>query len=145
MPGHFLVRHEPKTGDAQLVDVFNRGRLLSKEDAQALFADVNERPWQDAFLNAIAAPSILERMLRNLFNAATETPDIERLLKYSDAIIAIRPDSAEDHLRCAVLCYQTQRWQRARVEIDWLTTHDSNINRDSIEELARAIARDSQK
>lgn len=145
MPGHFLVRHESKTGDSQLVDVFNRGRLISKEDAQALFADVNERPWQDAFLNAIAPPAILERMLRNLFNAATETPDIERLLKYTEAIIAIRPESAEDHLRCAVLCYQTQRWQRARAEVDWLTTHDSNINRDSIEELARAIARDSQK
>lgn len=145
MPGHFLVRHEPKNGDTQLVDVFNRGKLISKEDAQALFTDVNERPWQDAFLNTIAPPAILERMLRNLFNAATETADIERLLKYSEAVIAIRPESAEDHLRCAVLCYQTQRWQRARAEVEWLTTHDSNINRDSIEELARAIARESQK
>ena len=145
MPGHFLVRYEPETGESQLVDVFNRGHLISKEDAQTLFAEVNERSWEDAFLNAISPPAILERMLRNLFSAATETPDIERLLKYTEGVIAIRPDSAEDHLRCAVLCYQTQRWQRARAEIEWLTTHDSNLNRDSIEQLSRAIAQDSQK
>ena len=45
----------------------------------------------------------------------------------------------------AFLSYETHRWQQARNEIEWLTNHDTEINRARIEELARAIARDSQK
>ena len=145
MPTHFLARHEPPSGTSQLVDPFDRGRLLTPKDAQAIFEDHSDDTWDERFLNSINSTAIIERMLRNLFNAATETHDTERMLRYTEAILAINPNSVQDHFRCGVLCYQTERWQKARAEVEWLSTHDTNISRETIDELSRAIARESQK
>jgi serine protease Do len=150
MPSHFLARHEPKEGETQLIDVFDRGRKLSPLQARAIYEDLSGRSWQDAYLNAIAPQATLERMLRNLFSAATETADVERMLRYTEAVLIVNPSSARDHFRCGVLCYQTQRWSQARTEIEWLISHDADLNREEIdrqtvEELARAVARESQK
>lgn len=71
--------------------------------------------------------------------------ELDRMLRYTDATLILSPDSIQDHMFRARLCYETQRWQQARSEIDWLTSHDSDIYRDQIEFLARAIARDSSK
>src|SRR5262249_3387602 len=30
LPGHFVVRHEPAEGDAQLIDVYERGHVVPK-------------------------------------------------------------------------------------------------------------------
>lgn len=144
MPSHFLARHEPVSGQPQLIDVFNRGRQLSAADAQTLYEDLTGRPWNEQYLRSTGSRAILERMLRNLFNSATETPDAERLLRYTEALLVVNAESAEDHLYCAVLSYQTQRWQQARNEVAWLISHESNIDRGKIDELSRAIERDSQ-
>ena len=110
-----------------------------------MFEQLSDRPWDDSFLNSIAPRATLERMLRNLLSAAVESNDIERMLRYTEAVLVIKPDSEDDHLNCGRLCYYTQRWQQARSEIEWLMTHDSTVDRTEIEELALAIARDSQK
>ena len=145
MPRHFLARHEPKLGTHQLVDVFERGRHLSRDDAREKYEELTESPWRESYLDSMAPQGTLERILRNLFNVAYEAREPERMMRYTEAILAISPESAQDHLVRAFLCYETQRWQQARDEIEWLTTHDSDIDRDRIEELSRAISRDSQK
>jgi serine protease Do len=144
MPRHFLSRHEPKTGSPQLIDAFDRGRLLTSEEARAKFEELSDTPWKDSFLDSITPKATLERILRNLFGAASETHDVERMLRYTDAILAISPDSGPDHMYRGILSYQSERWQQARYEVEWLTNHDSNVSRDDIEKLARAIASESQ-
>ena len=149
MPRHFLSRHEPKTGSPQLIDVFDRGRRLTTEEARTKFEDLNdpERPmkWKDSFLNAITPQATMERILRNLFQAASDTHEVERLLRYTEAILILSPDSGPDHMYRGILSYQSQRWQQARSEVEWLTNHDSNVSQQDIEKLARAIASESQK
>ena len=145
MPRHFLSRHEPKVGSPQLVDVFERGRRLTAEDARSKFEDLSDSPWRDSFLDSITPQAMLERILRNLFRSATDSHEVERMLRYSDAILVISPDSGPDHMYRGILSYQSQRWQQARNEVEWLTNHDSNVSRDDIEKLARAIATESQK
>jgi serine protease Do len=145
MPRHFLARHEPKLGSHQLVDVFERGRRLTPAEARKKFEELSDATWKDSYLESIPPRSMLERILRNLFNAAYEAREPERMLHYTDAILILSPNSAQDHMYRAFLSYETQRWQQARNEIEWLTHHDSEINRERIEDLARAIARDSQK
>ena len=145
MPGHFLVRYEPPNGTKQLVDPFDRGKLLSIQDAQKIFENLSDDAWDERFLQTISHEAIIERMLRNLFNSATETHDTERLLRYVEAVLAINPESGSDHFRYCYLCYQTERWQQAKTELEWLNTHDTNVNRSLIEDLGRAISRDSQK
>src|SRR5690606_2448324 len=34
LPGHFVVRHVPAEGEPQLIDVFEGGQPLSREDAE---------------------------------------------------------------------------------------------------------------
>ena len=146
MPRRFLARHEPKQGASQLVDAFERGRFLTAAEAQAKFEELSDEPWEESNLNSISPHATLERILRNLFVAASDSREVERMLQYTDAILVISPNSAKDHFYRAVLCYQTQRWQQARTEIEWLTDHDSKgVSRESIEDLSLAIARESQK
>ena len=145
MPRHFLARHEPRTGGTQLIDVFERGRRLTSAEAQTKYEELSETPWKESYLNSITPQATLERILRNLFNAAYELRELDRMLRYTEAILVLAPNSAQDHLVKAFLSYETQRWQQARDEVEWLTNHESDINRERIEELARAIARDSQK
>ena len=144
MPLHFLARHEPKTGAGQLVDVFDRGRLLTAEDAQAKFEELGDSKWQVSFLDSTPPKATLERILRNLLNAAIEGREIERLLRYTDAVLVLNPDSGQDHLFRGILCHQTERQEQARAEIEWLMSHESNISHQSINDLDRAI-RDAQK
>jgi regulator of sirC expression with transglutaminase-like and TPR domain len=145
MPNHFLVRHEPKEGSSQLVDVFDRGRLLTNADARKIYEELSDRMWDDSYLNSIEPRAILERMLRNLLNSVIDSNDIERMLRYTEAILVLNPDSGIDHFNCGKICYFTQRWQQARSQVEWLTTHDSVVSRLEIEELLRAIDRESQK
>ncbi len=145
MPRHFLSRHEPKIGSPQLIDVFDRGRLLTREDAQAKFEELSDSPWKDSFLDSITPQATLERILRNLFRAASDAQEVERMLRYTDAILAISPDSGPDHMYRGILSFQSERWQQARSEVEWLTNHDSDVSRADIEKLARAIAIESQK
>ncbi len=145
MPRHFLARHEPKLGAPQLIDVFERGHRLTSEEARTKFEELSNSPWKDSYLESFPARATLERILRNLFNAAYEAREPERMLRYTDSILILSPNSAQDHMYRALLCYETQRWQQARNEIEWLTQHDTEIQRERIEDLARAIARDSQK
>ena len=145
MPRHFLSRHEPKIGSPQLIDAFDRGRLLTAEDARAKFEELSDSPWKDSFLDSITPQATLERILRNLFGSASETHEVERMLRYTDAILVISPDSGPDHMYRGILSYQSERWQQARSEVEWLSNHDSNVSRADIEKLARAIASESQK
>ncbi len=145
MPRHFLSRHEPKIGSPQLIDAFERGRLLTSEEARAKFEELTDSPWKDSFLDSITPQATLERILRNLFGAASETHEVERMLRYVNAILVISPDSGPDHMYRGILSYQSERWQQARSEVEWLTNHDSNVSRADIEKLARAIASESQK
>ena len=145
MPGHFLARHEPKQGHTQLVDVFDRGRFLTHDEARAICEEVSGPHWQESFLDSISARGMMERMLRNLFNVALEANDIDRMLRYTEAILVINPDSGSDHFYCGKICYYTQRWQQARSEVEWLMNHESMVSRFEIEELSKAIARESQK
>lgn len=145
MPRHFIARHEPQGADAQLIDVFERGQLISRDDARKKFETLSDDPWQDSFLDTTSSHSILERILRNLLNTAADTEDAERMLRYVEATLLIRPDSSRDRFFRAVLSYRTQRWEQARSDIEWLRQHDTNLSEQALDDLARAVERDAQK
>ena len=145
MPRHFMARHEPKTGDSQLVDVFERGKLLSKAEARTTFESFNDAPWSEAHLATSPPRAILERMLENLLPTAAAINDAERIYRYLEVLLMLKPDSGWHHLRHGAVCYHTQRWAQARADVEWLETHDSNIPADEIDGLGRTIERDAPK
>ena len=145
MPRHFLARHEPKTGDSQLIDVFERGKLLSKDEAKAKFESLSDGEWRESHLDTSPPRAILDRMLQNLFRTALAAEDLERMFRDLEGILLLNPDSARDHHYRALVCYQTQRWAQARADVEWLQSHDSELSQQAIEDLARALERDSPK
>lgn len=145
MPIHFLARHEPLRGPEQLVDVFDRGRLLTRDEARKMYESLTDNPWQDSHLQSSSTRAILERILRNLLNQAFDAEDSERFLRYTEAVLLIVPDSGRDHFIHAFFCCETQRWRQAREEVEWLTTHESNIDPKEVNKLARRITQESQK
>ena len=145
MPRHFLARHLPQDGASQLIDVFERGELLTDEAAQTKFESLSDDAWQKSFLDTSPPRAILERMLRNLFGTAAGAEDSERMRHYLEALLLLNPDSGRDRFYRAVVCYQTKRWAQAVADIEWLKSHDSEISQQAIDDLAEAIARDAPK
>lgn len=142
LPGHFVVRHEPANDPQQLIDVFERGKLLSRDEAIQRVREYSGAPWEDRYLEAMPPKAILIRMLRNLFNTAREEENSERMYRYTDAVLAISPDSDQDRFFRAVLAYQTQRLGQSRQDVNWLQQHPlENISAAAIEDLARALSR----
>jgi regulator of sirC expression with transglutaminase-like and TPR domain len=111
-PGHFLVR-VTRSAEPLLLDCFDGGsvvdhgtllarlRALSETSGGPDFTHVPPR-----FLEPIAAPGILARMLRNLLRIYIEREEHERALAAVDLLLVITPRSAED-VRTRARLYET--------------------------------------
>lgn len=120
LPGHFVVKHVRPGNEDQLVDVFERGKLLSKDDAAALVRLHANRALTEADLEATPKRDILIRMVRNLGGLAEAKTDGEALLRYLEALVAIEPDSAEYRQQRAGLRAFGNRYAAAIDDFDWL-------------------------
>ena len=68
LPGHFLLRHDPRNGPPAFVDPFGGGRLLDREGCIERFRVVNgaDAAFVDSYLDPIGPRAVLSRMLANL-------------------------------------------------------------------------------
>jgi len=90
-PGHFLVKVPLDEGEL-IVDPFNRGRLLGKDDLQKLLASTS----RDARLSArhlrpASGRDILARMLHNLRAIYVERRDMPRALSAVERLLVLAP------------------------------------------------------
>src|SRR5262249_36919549 len=76
LPGHFVV----KTADGQLIDVYEEGKLLSREDADKKVQGITGRPLKDEHLESADKKVIIVRMLHNLLNIARGERDDTAML-----------------------------------------------------------------
>jgi len=120
LPGHFVVKHVRPESEDQLVDVFERGKLLSADDAAALVQLHANRLLTVADLEAASKRDILVRMIRNLGGLAESKSDGEALLRYLEALVAIEPDSADYRQQRAGLRAFSNRYAAAIADLDWL-------------------------
>ena len=88
LPGHFVVQFVPEEGAAQLIDVFDRGKKLKREDADGIVQRYTGERLTDEMLVAATATEILTRMLRNLL--ARTDRDIESRLRYLEGLVALK-------------------------------------------------------
>ncbi|MEZ6050945.1 MAG: tetratricopeptide repeat protein, partial [Planctomycetaceae bacterium] len=120
LPGHFVVGVHLGQESPQLVDVFDRGSLMTLDDAKGKVLSITGYPWDDDFLSAYSGRQIIVRMLRNLLGIANSKEDPEAALRYVNALLAIEPDSASDRLFRAVLCYNTSRAEQGLADVNWV-------------------------
>lgn len=128
LPGHFVVRFEPREGEPQLIDVFDNARPMTLEEARvAIRSRLNGQIGKDefeqlvqTFLEASPPRSILLRMLSNLRGVAEEDRDLDSILRYLDTALVIDPEGLENRARRIDIRIRSGRIPEALLDIDWM-------------------------
>lgn len=107
MPGHFLLKHYGEDGKETLIDCFNRGDILSRQDCQSRLDEIysGEMTLRPEFLRPIGRRQILTRMLNNLKTVYLSTRNFRKALPIADLILVIYPQSSDDVKQRALLRY----------------------------------------
>lgn len=139
LPGHFLTRFVPAQGEPQLVDVYERGAFLTREQAVARIAPPGT-PVDVAVLDSVMPQQIVVRILRNLLSLKPMQDDPERALRYIETVVAVDPESVPDRLMRAVLCYDTGRIDEGLADVDWvIERHPDGIDLRRVAQLREAL------
>jgi regulator of sirC expression with transglutaminase-like and TPR domain len=124
LPGHFVVRHVPKEGTPELIDVYEGGQPLSKAEAARKVKAITGREMGDESLKAVPKRAILVRMLHNLLNVARGERDGPSMLRYLDTIIVLDPGAGSERVLRAGLRYQVGDHKGALDDVEWLLKHE---------------------
>jgi serine protease Do len=119
LPGHFVVKHIPRQGDEQLIDVFEGAVPLSREEAAKRVRAMADEELDDDHLRPFSKPQIVRRVLRNLLGVAQDAKDREAMLRSLEALVAIQPDNTADRGLLAVARFETGRREAAITGLDW--------------------------
>ncbi len=124
LPGHFIVRHVIDTKDQKLIDVFERGKILTMTEAADIVVNRSNRSITASDLRSQAPLEILNRVLGNLIGVAGNQQDAEALNRYCEASVAIQPDSIVARRMRSQIRIMTRRDAAAIRDLDWLIDHD---------------------
>ncbi len=139
LPGHFIVKHVIGD-DVQLVDVFERGKLLSTDDAGQIVAAYARRAITEDDLRGQSKIEILARVLKNLIGIAGRNEDIESIHRYCEALVAIDPNSAESRMMRSQARAMTNRRTGAIEDLDWLIENDpAGFNHNQAVQMRQAL------
>jgi regulator of sirC expression with transglutaminase-like and TPR domain len=136
LPGHFVVRLQKADGESELIDVFDGGRRLSREDAAQLVLQNTNAELSEDDLRATSPPEILQRMLRNLLNAAERDGDAEASHRYLEVLVTIAPQEYTYRGMRAITRYQSGRRTAAVADLDWFLEHEpEGVDLDRVREM----------
>jgi regulator of sirC expression with transglutaminase-like and TPR domain len=140
LPGHFVVRHVPAKGEPQLIDVYEGGQPLTREEAAKKVRDFTRRPLREEHLAAVSKRAILVRMLHNLRNVAEGEKDKDAMLRYVNAIVTVDPDAAQERGMRMLLLYQAGDREGALLDADWLLEHKpEGLDVERVREFRRVL------
>jgi serine protease Do len=126
-----------------LIDVFEGGKSLSREDAAKRIVEQPGQPLTPEEMIPAGKKAIIVRMLHNLLGIAGRNRDAAETLHYLDAILAIDPDAGHDRFLRAVLLYQTGQKKEALEDTEWFTNHNlKGPDTERALELRRVIERE---
>ena len=135
-----MVKYNAGTDDDQLIDVFNEGKAISRDQADELVQDFTGSPLTEAHLKAARKREIIIRMLRNLHSSAQRSESDIDSLRYLDLILALSAESALDHLDRARLRLQYGDRAGARQDFKWLLDNDPpGIDLDRVAEVFQSL------
>jgi regulator of sirC expression with transglutaminase-like and TPR domain/S1-C subfamily serine protease len=142
LPGQFMVRYEPAKGEPQVINPYEGGEFLSREEVATKVLAIAEEKLLDEHLATVTKRSIISRMLHNLLSVARRENDSAGAIHYLDAIVAVSPDSAQERLMRAVIHYQLGQPKQALIDTAWILDHQpEGIDIDRVLELHRTLER----
>ncbi|MES2705939.1 MAG: transglutaminase family protein [Verrucomicrobiota bacterium] len=125
LPGRFLTQLQV-TGHAEggpYIDVFEGGRLISRQEASALALEATGTLPSDDTWQPAGKRDIILRMISNLARRAAEQEDTPQLLRCLGAQAAIEPLSPQPRLQRFMLLTRAGRRGEARADAAWLLEH----------------------
>ncbi len=144
-PGHFLVRFDSADGSSQWIDVFERGKRLTREDLAERHLEQTGEPLNDNSLEASTSREILLRMLNNLLSIAIQEKDAQSMLRYLDAMLAIRPEAARSHFLRMLTARQLNENEIVKRDARWLLIQQpSGIDMAMVKRLLQTLEADSE-
>jgi regulator of sirC expression with transglutaminase-like and TPR domain len=120
LPGQFMAGINKSKDNFVLVDVFEGGKILSKDQASKKILEINGRTLVDNDFLPMKNKQILIRILTNLSGIAKKEKDDIGLIRYLDAIISIDENSHEERGNRIILLAQNNQIQKAIADIDYL-------------------------
>lgn len=142
LPGKFMVGYHPSPDEElRLVDVFERGRELTVEQAEA---ELNHyAAFDPEVLKPAAKKSIILRMIKNLLSGALEEAEpAERALPYLNLVLALEPESPPERFARARLRQSAGDKPGASADVQWLLDHSEALPpgvRSQLEEWQRSL------
>ncbi len=144
MPGHFLLKHYGHDGEETLIDCFNRGDILSRQDCQMRLNEIyaGEIVLRPEFLHPLSRRQILTRVLNNLKTVYLSTRNFRRALTTADMVLVIHPQSAEDIKQRAFLRY-SMGMQRLAIEDleEYLKISPSASDAEEVKQMCCSVRR----
>lgn len=120
MPGHFLLKHYDVDGRSTLIDVFERGSIVTEDDCRQKLNSIyaGQLSLQPEFLLPVTRRQMLTRMLNNLRSVYISQRDFRRAVQVVDLILVIYPRSPEDVKQRAVLRFNLDDYRGALSDFD---------------------------
>lgn len=140
LPGHFVARHEPKDGESVLIDVFEGGVTMTRQEAEEKIFQNNGRVVRDEHFATAKPRDILIRMLSNLLRRAQDEKDAEAMFRYVDTILTLNPDDGDYRAMRFEIAAFTKRVDQARADADWLIkVQPPNVNLPRVEAIRDSL------
>lgn len=135
LPGHFVVRYDQEGKPGEYIDVHNKAKRMTEEEARQRIVDAIEDELSPSSF-VLDKRHVLTRMLNNLIGIARSERDIAGMLRYLNATVAIDPESSIDHWQRGVLRLETGDREGAADDARWLLDHDpDDVDRNAVERL----------
>jgi len=144
MPGHFLLKHYAEDGQETLIDCFNRGDIVSRQDCQTRLDEIysGEMTLRPEFLHPIGRRQILTRMLNNLKTVYLSTRNFRKALTIADLILVIYPRSPEDVKQRALLRYSMGKHRLASEDLEeYLKISPDASDAEDVKQMSLSIRR----
>ena len=140
LPGRFItqLRVEGHPEGGPYVDVFEQGRVLTRQQASLMVMETAGILPENAAWKPARKRDILLRMLNNLTAAAVTASDPVRVLRYLNAQIALDPEVAGPRLQRFYLLTRSGRREAAKGDAAWLLENrPSGTDENQLKELLR--------
>lgn len=142
LPGHFIVSQTIPEKQTVYIDVFEQGKVLTEAEMKLRALTLTGVPPTADQTSPASGKEILERMTRNLFGLAQDDEDLEGMNRYAETLLVINPESADHHVKRALLRFQRRDYAGALEDIDWLQQSTApEIDQDRVQQLRSLIER----
>ncbi|HKA07921.1 MAG TPA: transglutaminase-like domain-containing protein, partial [Gemmataceae bacterium] len=143
LPGHFVTRHMPKEGEGKFIDVFERGELMTADEAKKKAAGFTDKEVGDEVLKPVTKKAIIVRMLHNLLGVAQREQDVDAGLRYLDGILTLTPDAGQDRMMRAGIYLSKGMKAEALADVQYLIDHPvDGVDERQLQRLKRALQED---